>query len=54
MTDDYIKKVMLIAEAKYDFDDVVIEAYLDEIQECWYNGFSARRTVEHIAQLIST
>ena len=52
--DDFIKKVCLIAKVKYDFDEVVIEAYLEEVEECWHNGFSARRTVEHIAHLILT
>jgi len=52
MTDEFLKKVILIAEVKYDFNEDILEAFLEDIQTCWYNGFTPRRTVEFIAEQI--
>lgn len=49
MTDEYLTKVIKIAEYKYDISYDVLENYLDYIQDCWYNNFTPIRTVEAIA-----
>jgi len=52
MLHKFIRKVSKIAQVKYDFNEDVIEAYLEDIEDCWNKGFSPRRTVEYLANKI--
>jgi hypothetical protein len=49
---DYLRKVQLIAKAKYDLEEEVLEAYIDTVEQCERNNFTPRRTVEFLAELI--
>ena len=50
--DDYINKVIKIAEVRYELNEFVMEAFLDEIEICKNNGFTPIKTVEFIAEKI--
>jgi hypothetical protein len=52
MTEEFFQKVCKIAKVKYELNEDVMEAYSEEIDQCWYNGFSPIRTVEFIAEKI--
>lgn len=52
MTDEFFKRVLKIAQVKYELNQDVLEAYEEEIEQCWHNGFSPIRTVEFIANKI--
>ena len=45
----FSREEALIAQAKYAIDGDILQEYRELIQECWYNGYTARRTVEKVA-----
>ena len=50
--EEFIDKVMLIAEHKYQLDSEVIAGFPEELDFCWKNNFGPIRTVEFIAEKI--
>lgn len=50
MITDYIKKVVLLAEWKYEIEKDIIMGYEELIAACYVNNFTARKTVEVIAE----
>lgn len=52
MDDDFYKKVLIIAKAKYDLNEDVIEEFIEIIEKCEDNNFSPTRTVEYISNII--
>ena len=52
MPEEYLKKVVKLAEVKYELDPDILEAYYEEINMCWNYQFTPIRTVEYIAELI--
>ena len=52
MLEEFLNKVCKLAYVKYQLDEDIILAYEDEVEQCYTNGFTPRRTVEVIAQEI--
>jgi len=52
MTDDFLKKVILVAEAKYDIDADMLEEFKYEIEQCYNMNYTVRRTVDTVANII--
>lgn len=52
MYNEYVQKVYKIAEVKYELEEEVMEAYMDQIQLCYDNEFTPTRTVDFIAERI--
>ena len=50
--EDYINRVISIAEHKYELDPEVMLAFAEEITFCWDNDFGPIRAVEFIAAKI--
>lgn len=47
--DEYLKKVMAVARAKYDIELDVLLFFSHEIEQCYEQNYTPRRTVEVIA-----
>lgn len=50
--EEFLIKVAKIAEHKYQLEEDTLEAFADQIEWCFNNGFTPIRTVEHIANQI--
>lgn len=50
MYEEYLNRVYKIAEVKYDLNEDVMDAQLEQIQRCYKNNFSPLRCVEFIAE----
>lgn len=48
--DKYFNKVILIAKAQYELNEEIVRSFSNEIEKCYKNGFTPRRTVELIAK----
>ena len=49
MFEDYLNKLTVIAQVKYDIEPVVLESFMFEIEQCYKQNFTPRRTVEVVA-----
>jgi hypothetical protein len=47
--EDFIKRVMLLAKAKYDIEEDIMESFISLIEQCYQQEFTPRKTVEVIA-----
>ena len=52
MPEEYVQKIIKIAEVKYQLDEEIIYAFMEDIKLCWENGFSPIRVVDKIADRI--
>lgn len=50
--EEFLIKVAKIAEHKYQLEEDTLEAFADQIEWCFNNGFTPIRTVEYIANQI--
>ena len=50
--ESFEKKVAAVAKYKYEIEEDILENFLEDIEWCFNNGFSAIRTVEYIANQI--
>lgn len=50
--DEFVEKVIAVADYKYKLEEDVILAFEEELQFCWDNNFGPIRTVEFIAEKI--
>lgn len=46
---EYLEKILKIAKIKYELDEEVVTSFEQEIEECFKQGFTPRRTVEIVA-----
>jgi len=52
MDEDYLNKVLSIAKYKYALDEDIIRGLMHHIEFYYERGYTPRRTVEYLAQLI--
>lgn len=52
MTEDYINKVIKIAQIKYDLNPEVVESFEKDIIVWYDQGFSPRKVVDIIADIL--
>jgi len=52
MYQDYLDKVIKIAEVKYDVEEDVTRNYEEVIAGCYTRNYTPRRTVEEIIDLL--
>lgn len=49
MFEEFLAKVLKIAKVKYEIEEEVTESFIFEIEECYKNQYSPRKTVEVVA-----
>ena len=47
--DDFLKKVCLILKAKYDIEEDLVLEFMHEIEQCYAQEYTPRRTAEVVA-----
>lgn len=49
---EYFKRVKAVARVKYEIEEEVLISFIDEIEQCYEQNYTPRRTVEVIAEYI--
>lgn len=49
MFEEYLNKVAKIAEVKYEIEREVLESFILDIELCYEQNYTPRRTVEMVA-----
>lgn len=50
--DEYVNRVAKLAWVMYEIDEDIIEGFMNEIEECYEQNYTPRRTVEVIADFL--